>query len=78
MAGTGFTSPPPPPNSEELARAINATCVLMQQYNIPWTQIFGHYQVPGMQGIKDDPGEAFLQDVFIPKVKDKCGKNALQ
>ena len=63
----------PPPSAENLDRAIASTCTMMKQYNIPWTQIFGHYQVDGMEEIKDDPGEEFLQEVFIPRVKQQCG-----
>ena len=51
--------------------AIDATCVIMKQYNIPWSQIYGHYHVPGAG--KSDPGKEFLEDWFIPTIKNKCG-----
>ncbi len=66
-----FDSEPPHPCMPETDRAIEATCVLMEQYNIPWCQIYGHYQVPDSGG-KIDPGEEFLQDYFIPRIRQEC------
>jgi len=70
MAGTHFTANPPPPNLDELELTYDATCKVMKQYNIPWTQIYGHYEVPHSR--KTDPGEDFLQKVFIPEIKRRC------
>lgn len=71
VAGNNFTAPNPPPNETELQRAVTATCEIMKQYSIPWSQIYGHYQVPNSG--KDDPGEAFLLNEFIPRVRNECG-----
>ncbi|HTK03778.1 MAG TPA: N-acetylmuramoyl-L-alanine amidase [Alphaproteobacteria bacterium] len=70
MAGVYFTDSPPPPNTQELELTYNATCKVMKQYNIPWSQIYGHYQVPNSG--KDDPGKDFLEKVFIPEIKKRC------
>lgn len=57
------------PSETSIQSSINTTCYYMQQYKIPSSQIFGHYQLmPG----KPDPGEAFL-DYFIDRVKKTCG-----
>lgn len=73
MSGTGFTDQPGgPPKPEILERALEVTCLMMKTYHIPATQIFGHYQVPNNGG-KTDPGKEFLQNYFIPKVKERCG-----
>lgn len=70
MAGVSFTSSPPPPNLEELELAYDATCKIMEQYDIPWSQIYGHYHVPNSG--KPDPGRDFLEKVFIPEIKRRC------
>ncbi len=70
MAGVYFTANPPPPNLEELELAYDATCKVMNQYSIPWSQIRGHYQVPNSG--KQDPGKDFLEKVFIPEIKRRC------
>jgi len=71
MAGVYFTANPPPPNTEQLELTYNVTCEVMKQYNIPWTQIRGHYHVPNSNG-KTDPGKDFLEKVFIPEIKQRC------
>jgi len=71
VAGTYFTNSPPPPNTNELELAYDATCKIMSQYDIPWSQIYGHYQVPNSGG-KIDPGKEFLEQVFIPEIKRRC------
>ncbi len=58
------------PEEVEIKRAVDTACVMMKQYNIPWTQIFGHYQVPGSG--KEDPGQTFLENTFIPRVRKQC------
>lgn len=58
------------PEKSVVDHAVSATCAIMKQYNIPWTQIYGHYQVPGSG--KPDPGREFLEDYFIPRVKNEC------
>lgn len=70
MAGVYFTANPPPPNLEELELAYDATCKVMDQYDIPWSQIRGHYQVPNSG--KQDPGKDFLEKVFIPEIRKRC------
>jgi hypothetical protein len=70
MAGSYFTISPPPPNLEELELTYNVTCAVMDQYNIPWSQIYGHYQVPNSGKI--DPGKDFLERVFIPEIRRRC------
>ena len=70
MAGVYFTSNPPPPNRTELELAYDATCKIMDQYNIPWNKIYGHYNVPNSG--KPDPGVDFLEKVFIPEIRSRC------
>jgi hypothetical protein len=76
MVGAYFippgTSPSTPdeksPSEDEIQSAVNSTCFMMKQYNLPYTQIFGHYQLrPG----KIDPGVEFLE-YFINRVKQEC------
>lgn len=56
------------PSEDEIQSAVNTTCFMMKQYNIPSSQIFGHYQLmPG----KIDPGEEFLA-YFINRVEQQC------
>jgi len=56
------------PSEEEIQSSVNTTCFMMRQYNIPSSQIFGHYQLmPG----KPDPGEEFLA-YFINRVNETC------
>jgi hypothetical protein len=50
--------------------AYDVTCKAMGQYNIPWSQIYGHYQVPNSGKI--DPGKEFLEEVFIPEIRKRC------
>lgn len=72
MAGNNFTTNPNgPPDPKILERSLEVTCLMMKTYNIPVTQIFGHYQVPNSG--KTDPGAEFLQKTFIPKIKERCG-----
>jgi len=59
------------PQKSVFDHAVDATCVIMKQYNIPWNQIYGHYHVPGSGA--EDPGKKFLETWFIPEVKKKCG-----
>jgi len=56
------------PSTDEIKSSVNSTCFMMKQYHIPYTQIFGHYQLhPG----KTDPGVEFL-NYFINEVKKQC------
>jgi hypothetical protein len=71
MSGNSFGANPPPPNLNELELTYAASCVLMQQYHIPWCQIYGHYHVPDSGG-KVDPGREFLEQVFIPGIRARC------
>ncbi len=68
MVGAWFDTNPPP--DAEFKSAVNSTCWYMQQYNIPASQIYGHYQ---LQAGKSDPGKVFLQNRFIPAVINQCG-----
>ena len=77
MAGVYFTASPPPPNTEELELTYDATCEIMQQYDIPWYQIYGHYDVPNNGG-KTDPGREFLEKVFIPEIERRCPNSRIQ
>lgn len=58
------------PEKSVVDHAVSAACAIMKQYNIPWTQIYGHYQVPNSG--KPDPGKEFLENWFIPRVKNEC------
>ncbi len=71
MAGISFTANPPPPNLTQLQLTYNSTCEIMKQYNIPWCQIYGHFEVPDSGG-KTDPGRDFLYKVFIPEIRRRC------
>jgi len=76
MVGAWFippgTSPTKPeeksPNEDEIQSSVNSTCFMMQQYHIPYTQIFGHLE---LHIGKPDPGEEFLA-YFINRVKQQC------
>lgn len=48
-------------------KALASTCFMMKQYNIPITQIFGHYQ---LNDGKSDPGANYLND-FIDEIQRK-------
>lgn len=62
--------------SEDMAHAVFTTTentvdlviALMYQYNIPIENIFGHYQV---QRGKVDPGQIYLEQYFLPILKEK-------
>lgn len=66
IAGVYFDTNPPPEN--EIQMAVENTCFLMRQYNIPLSQIYGHYQLRA----KPDPGKEFLKK-FIERVEKTCG-----
>jgi hypothetical protein len=68
MVGAWFDTNPPP--DAEFKSAVNSTCWYMRQYNIPASQIYGHYE---LQAGKSDPGKDFLQNRFIPAVINQCG-----
>ena len=67
MVGDWFDNNPPP--EAEIDSAVLSTCWYMKQYNIPVEQIFGHYE---LWNGKSDPGENFLYQTFIPRVKQTC------
>lgn len=73
IAGAYFTDDPGgPPPPEQLNLTVGLACEALRQYNIPISQIRGHYELtPG----KIDPGldGAFLYNVFIPAVRARCG-----
>lgn len=71
MAGVAFTDSPPPPNTSELELSYEVTCKVMEQYSIPWCQIFGHFDVPDSGG-KTDPGREFLYNLFVPEIRRRC------
>ena len=48
-------------------KALASTCFMMKQYNIPITQIFGHFQ---LNDGKSDPGANYLND-FIDNIQKK-------
>ncbi len=50
--------------------SIETTCWAMRKYNIPYTQIFGHFEVT--EG-KPDPGPQYLS-TYIDLVKNECGE----
>ena len=52
----------------ETEKSLVSTCFLMKQYNIPITQIFGHFQLNPES--KTDPGEEYLK-YFVNKVQEK-------
>jgi len=68
MVGAWFDTTPP--LEAEIDSAVKSTCWYMNQYHIPVEQIWGHYQL--WEG-KSDPGEKFLNEVFIPRVRQTCG-----
>lgn len=82
MDGYNFTENPPPPNLNELEIAYETTCAVMEQYDIPWCQIYGHFEVPSVNPYppysctgarcKRDPGREFLYNEFIPEIRSRC------
>jgi hypothetical protein len=71
IAGVYFTDNPPPPNLKVLELSYDAVCKVNAQYNLRWCDVYGHYQVPDSGG-KTDPDKYFLQNVFIPGIKNRC------
>lgn len=66
-----FNNPSHPRYEElkiETQKALSSTCWEMKKYDIPITQVFGHFQlVPG----KPDPGTKYLE-YFITRLKELC------
>jgi len=56
-------------------RTLELVLKLMDQYNIPIENVLGHYQV--LDG-KVDPGDLWLQEYFLPKLRDKLKDNNFQ
>ena len=54
---------------------IELVLKLMNQYNIPIENLVGHYQI--LNG-KVDPGDLWLQEYFLPKLRDKLEDNNFQ
>lgn len=52
----------------ETEKSLASTCFLMKQYNIPITQIFGHFQLNPES--KTDPGAEYLK-YFLEKIDQK-------
>ena len=66
-----FNNPPPHPCDPETDNAVSAVCAVMNQYKIPWCQIYTHDDVPN--AIHTDPeGKDWVYNYFIPKVKNAC------
>ncbi len=55
--------------------ALELVLKLMNQYNIPIENLVGHYQI--LNG-KVDPGDLWLQEYFLPKLRDKLEDNNFQ
>lgn len=66
-----FRDPPPHPCPPESELAFDAVCKVMQQYKIPWTQVYTHAQVP-FSGKGDVHGKEWVNNYFIPKLKNEC------
>lgn len=66
LAGRAFDNFPPP--EAELNKALELTCFLLKQYNIPQSSILGHYEISLK---KEDPGVKFLVD-FKRLVSERC------
>ena len=66
-----FNNPPPHPCDPETDNAASAVCAVMNQYKIPWCQIYTHDDVP--DAIHADPtGKDWVYNYFIPKIKNIC------
>jgi hypothetical protein len=66
-----FNNPPPHPCDPETDNAVSAVCAVMNQYKIPWCQIYTHDDVP--DAIHTDPeGKDWVYNYFIPKIKNLC------
>ena len=65
----GSTATHPCPNLSDLA--YNALCEVMQQYNIPWCQVYTHDDVPDATH-KDVVGKGWVNNYFIPRLRDNC------
>lgn len=66
LAGDDFDNTPPP--DSELEKSLTLVCWLLEQYQIPRENIFGHFQIVEE---KKDPGERFLEE-FKGRVKRRC------
>lgn len=66
LAGDDFDNTPPP--DSELERSLALVCWLLEQYQIPKENIFGHFQIVEE---KKDPGEKFLEE-FKERVEKQC------
>jgi hypothetical protein len=62
---------PTHPCPDENDLTFSAVCEVMKQYNIPWCQIFTHDDVPN-QSHTDPVGKAWVNDYFIPRLRDNC------
>jgi len=63
-------------NPTELQITYSTACEIMKQYNIPSSQIYGHYELnptnPDGSIDKSDPGDQFLHTLFIPTIEALC------
>ena len=69
-----FTAPPPRPHhpcGDETDLAVDALCVMMNQYNIPVSQIKTHDDVPDSSH-GDPRGKDYVQ-YLINRIRNKCG-----
>lgn len=73
IAGSNFDNEPAlgpynPPTPDQYNRTLDLVCFFKRQYNLPTSQIFGHYEVtPG----KSDPGKKFLKKLR-QDVENRC------
>lgn len=49
------------------AKTLDLVVKLMKQYNIPFENVLGHYQIKE----KRDPGDRWLQEYFLPLLKER-------
>lgn len=68
LTGKNFNTTPPPEST--IASAVNVVCWLMSKYKIPISNVVGHYQI--WEG-KSDPGDKFLNETLLPRIRTKCG-----
>ena len=62
---------PTHPCPDENDLTFSAVCEVMKQYNLPWCQIFTHDDVPN-QSHTDPVGKAWVNNYFIPRLRDNC------
>lgn len=65
-----FTDPPPHPCDPETDLTFSAVCESMQQYGIPWCQVWTHDDVP--DATHTDPRGKEWVEYFINRLRNSC------